>query len=113
MSWEIVATALREMGNNSLAEDIHSSYILPSIRHVSKKEVSIEQPVAMDRSSGDGHVKPTPNHAVFIVKDDRVEDVGGEFQSLTERFEFLASKIKRSFKAASMVDIGELQDNFN
>ena len=50
LSWEIIATALRRMGNNRLADDIHSNHILPSIRHMSNKEVSTEQPVAMDRS---------------------------------------------------------------
>ena len=109
LSWEIIATALRRMGNHSLADDIHSNYILPSIRHMSDKEVSTEQPVAMNRSPGNSHVKPAPDH---IIKDDRVEEVGGEFQSLTERYVSLSSKIRRSLKTyASSVDgIEELQD---
>ena len=110
LSWEIIATALRRMGNNSLADYIHSNHILPSIRCNSGKEVSTEQPVAMDRSPGDSHIKPAPDHT---IKDDRVEEVGGEFQSLTERFVSLSSKIRRSLKTytSSTTDgIEELQD---
>ena len=109
-SWEIIATALRRMGNNSLADDIHSKHILPFIRQVSSEEVNTEQPVAIDRSPGDSHVKPAPDHAAFTIEDNRVEEVGVEFLSLTERFVFLAAKIKRSFKTASTTDIEELQD---
>ena len=111
LSWEIIATVLRRMGNNSLADDIHSKFILPYIRRVSNEEVSTEQPVAMDRSPSDSHVRPAPDaNVAFTIENDRVEEVGGEFQSLTERFVVLTSKIKRSFRAASMNDIEELQD---
>ena len=113
LTWEIIATALRRMGNNSLADNIHSNHILPYICRESSKEVSTKQPVAMDRSPGDNHVKPAPNHAAFTVDDNRVEEVGGEFQSLTERFVVLSSKIRRSLKTytSSKVDgIEELQD---
>ena len=103
LSWEIIATALKRMGNNSLADYIHSN-------HISRRVSDKEQPVAMDRSSRDNHVKPVPDHAAFTVEDQRVEDIGSEFQSLSERFEFLASKIRRSFKATSTVDIEDLQD---
>ena len=107
LSWEIIATALRRMGNNRLADDIHSNHILPSIRHKSNKEVSTEQPVAMDRSSGDSHVRPAPDHT---IEDKRVEEVGGEFQSLTERFVTLSSKIRRSLKTYTSSTIDSIEE---
>ena len=108
LSWEIVATALKRIGNNSLADDIHSNHILPFIRHMSSTEVSTEQSEITGPSPGDGHVEPSSNHVAVTIDDNRVDKVGDEFQSLTERFAVLVSKSRRSLKATSMTD--ELQN---
>ena len=40
LTWEAIATALRRLDNHTLADSIHSKYILPTIRHASSNEDS-------------------------------------------------------------------------
>ena len=102
LSWEIIAAALRRMENTFLANYIHSNHILPTIRNAE----------VMGPSPGDSHVKTSSNHVVFTIDDDRVNKVGAEYLSLTERLLNLISKIKRLLKATPTYDTidDELQD---
>ena len=85
LTWENIATALRYLNNHALANSIHSNYI---------------QPVPINI--------PTSDSLVVTIKDKLVDEIGEDFQSLSNRFDYLAIKIKRSFTASNVI-IEEMQ----
>ena len=96
LTWENIATALRRLGNHALADSIHSNYILPAIHRASSEDNSTSTTtvlVPMDI--------PTSDSQVVTIKHELIDKIGEEFQSLSDRFDFLTIKIKRSFKAAA------------
>ena len=105
LTWKAIATALRRLGNHRLAESIHSKYILPAIRRASSNEDSATSTTVhtpMDI--------PTSDSQVVTIKDNLVDEVGEEFQSLYERFFSLTLKIWQSFEAAtSNINIQHMQ----
>ena len=104
-TWEDIATALRKLGNNSLAESIHSNYIQPAIRRASSNEDSTTRTSTADVPTSNSQVTQ-----VITVDDKVVNEIGKEFQSLSDQFDYLTIKIRRSFiAAASNVIIDEMQ----
>ena len=105
LTWEAITTALRRLGNHRLADSIHSKYILPAIRRASSNEDSATSTTVhtpMDI--------PTSDSQVVTIKDNLVDEVGEEFQSLYERFFSLTLKIWQSFEAAtSNINIQHMQ----
>ena len=97
LTWENIATALRELDNHALADSIHSNYILHSASS-NKDSTTVDIPTS-DMAQ------------VVTIKDNLVDEIGHHFQSLSDRFNFLTIKIRRSFIAAapSNVIIEEMQ----
>ena len=99
LTWESIATALRRLDNHALAEFIHSNYILPAIRRASSNEdgtTSTTVQVPMDI--------PTSDSQVVTIKNELIDEIGEEFQSLSDRFDYLTIKIRRSFKATASLE---------
>ncbi len=114
LSWERIATALRRLGNNTLADSIHSSYILPTIRLASSSEDSsttstttVQAPIASDNHVA--HSSDPQQQLSVLIKDDGVDEIFGELHSLSNRFDCLALKIGRSFKENLSIDLEEMQ----
>ena len=106
LTWEAIATALRRLGNHRLAESIHSDYIQPAIRRASSNEDSATSTTVhtpMDI--------PTSDSQVVTIKDNLVDEIFEEFQSLSERFSNLTIvDIWKSFEAAaSNINIQQMQ----
>ena len=116
LTWESIATALRELGNHTLADSIHSNYILPAIhRGASSNETdsttvhdvptSDSQVVDLSNAVPEQHqvavVAPTSDSQVIKIKDKLVDEIGEEFQSLSNRFDRLISKIWLCFESDS------------
>ncbi len=83
ITWNVIATALRRLRNHALAEKIHSNYILPAIVGTSSNEDS------------------TAAQQVVTIKDNLIDEIGEEFQSLSERFSTLTLNIWECFEAAA------------
>ena len=103
LTWEAISTALRRLGNNALADSIHSNYIRPAILRASSEEDSTTvQQAPMDIS--------TSGSQLVTIKDQLIDEVGEEFQSLSERFVSLTLNIWQSFEAAaSNINIPQVQ----
>ena len=104
---EDIATALRRLGNNGLADSIHLNYILPTIHSASSEKINttVQQATLSDIPTSD------VNHVVAI-KDKLVliDEFGEEFQSLSERFTTLNLNIWQCFEAvASNIDMQHMQ----
>ena len=115
-SWEDIATALKRLGNNALADSIHANYILPAINCASSDKndsgttnsTTIQQ--APTNSASQVIRSSDPQQQPVVIKDGGVDEVFGELHSLSNRFDSLALKIGRSFKeAASNIDLDEMQ----
>ena len=105
LTWEAIATALRRLGNHRLADSIHSDYILPAIRRASSNEDSTASTTVHTQMD-----IPTSDSQVVTIKDNLVDEVGEEFQSLFERFLSLTKKMLESFEAAaSNINIQHMQ----
>ena len=115
LSWEHIVESLRKMNNYSLADRIHSKYILSSLR------------LSPTSDQGSNVISPntdsTPKNGEQCsaqVCDDEDDDtdsstgtevigvIAREFVSLSEKFTSLTGKIKITFKQAN-VDIDHLQ----
>ena len=135
LTWESVATVLRELDNNTLADSISSNYILPAIRRASSNEDSTTsttvQPVPMDIPTSDSEVvdssnedstanttvpgqqqvaiTPTSGSQVIKIKDNLVDEIAKEFQSLSDSFHSLISKIWLCFESTTNINIPLMQ----
>ena len=129
LTWENIATALRELGNHTLAESIHSNYILPAIRRASSIEDSTASStvqVPMDIPTSDSQVvdssntvpeqhqvaiiAPTIDSQVIKIKNELVDKISNEFQSLTDRFVPLIMEVWQCFESASSnINIPQMQ----
>ena len=100
LTWESVATVLRELDNHALADFVHSNYILPAIHRASSNEDSTTSTT----------VQPVPisDNQIVTIKDKLIDEIGEEFQWLSDRFDFLTIKIRRSFTASNVI-IEEMQ----
>ncbi len=118
LTWESIATALRELDNNALAESIYSNYILPAIQHdTSSNEdstTSTTVQVPMDIPTSDSQVVGSPSCAVatkskpIIVEGTEVKKVSAAFLSLYNRFLALFPKVAKSLKSSN-VDVEDIQ----
>ena len=111
-TWEDIATALRKLGNNSLAESIHSNYIQPAIRRASSNEDSATCTASTAvQGIPTSNSQVTQSQVITVDIDDKVVDeIGEEFQSLSDQFDYLTIKIRRLFiAAASNVIVDEMQ----
>ena len=107
LTWENVANALRRLGNNALADTIHSKYIIPAINRASSGEGST---IAVQQDMAPIDIPASDSKPVVMIKHTVIDEVGEEFQSLSDRFDYLTIKIRRSFIAtASSVIIDEMQ----
>ena len=104
LTWEATSTALRRLGNNALADSIHSNYIRPPIhRASSEKDSTTVQQAPMDIPTSDSQL-------VTRMKDELIDEVGEEFQSLSERFASLTLSTWQCFEsAASNINIPQVQ----
>ena len=117
LTWESIATVLRELDNHALADSIHSKYILPAIHRASSNENSTTsttvQPVPMDivPISADSQVVDSPSSFATKskpIRGEEVEEVYAQFLSLHKHFENLTFKIGKSLKSSN-VDVEDMQ----
>ena len=119
LTWEGIATALRRLDNHSLAESIHSKYILPAIHRASSNEDSTTSTsttvhVPMDIPTSDSEIVDYSSSFVatkskpIIVENKEVEKVSAEFLSLYKRFLALFPKVAKSLKSSN-VDVEDVQ----
>ena len=101
LTWEHVAHALRRLGNNALADTIHSKYIISAINRASSGESST---IAVQQHMAPIDIPTSDSKPVVMIKHTVIDEVGEEFQSLSDRFDCLAIKIRRSFKAAASLE---------
>ena len=126
LTWEAIATALRRLGNNTLADSIRSDYIIPATIHNAIWPPSTEQDSSTAVPDPQHESAPTTDpqqlkrdqvatpsdttqQQLVVIEDDRVFEVGSEFWPLFKRYASLSSKIGRSFKASN-IDVDDLQD---
>ena len=118
LTWEGIATALRRLDNNALAESIHSN-ILPAIQRASSNETdsttSTTVQVPMDIPTSNSHqVVDSSSSAVatkskpIIIEGTEVEKVSAEFLLLYNRLISLFPKIAKSLKSSN-VDVEDMQ----
>ena len=103
LTWDHVATSLRQMGNHGLAEVIHPDYILSPLHTPSDR-------VSPSTSGNESLAEPTEivSKNYVKIKDSKIDKIANEFESLSERFILLLTKIETAFKNSN-VDIAELQ----
>ena len=110
LAWDNIVIALRRLGNNALADSIHSSYILPAVDDASSDKDSISTAHRSPMSSN-GHVAHSsdPHQHPVVIKDGGVDDMFRKLHLLSNRFDSLALKIGRSLKTAPNINIEEMQ----
>ena len=110
-SWQLIADALKNINNHSLAEKIHSEYILPTLK---------SSPMSGQDSRVDDSLPPNPSSpneepcSLEVVGDSPNEEeaigaISKEFILLSRKFSLLKSKVKFAFKNSN-VDIEMMQD---
>ena len=99
LTWDAIATALRRLGNHRLADAIHSEYILPAIRRI--RRTSSNEDSTTSTTVHTPMDIPTSDCQVVTIKDNLVDEIFEEFQSLSERFSKLTIDIWKSFEAAA------------
>ena len=121
LTWEATASALRRLGNNILADSIHSNYILPATIHNATTNTEQDSSTTVPDLQHESATTTDPQHLthdqVATPSDTTqqqlvvlpVYDVGNEFWLLFKRYASFSSKIRRSFKASN-VDVDDLQD---
>ena len=113
LTWENIATVLRELDNHTLADSIHSNYILPAIRRTSSNETTSPPKKKRKTCTTVQHVpvapSPTIDSQVVMKRHDLIDEVGEEFQSLSERLDILISKIWLCFESATNINIPIMQ----
>ena len=109
LSWDAIATALRRLGNNALADSIHSNYIRPATIHRASSEEDTQDSTTLQQAPMD--IRTSDSHQLVTIKDRLVDEVFEEFQSLYERFGILTTlNIWQSFEAAaSNINIPQVQ----
>ncbi len=104
LTWESIATVLRELDNHALADSIHCNYILPAIHRALSNENSTTsttvQPVRMDI--------PTSDCQVVTIKDKLIDEIGEAFQSLSDHLSSVTLKICQSAVALN-INIQQMQ----
>ena len=120
LTWEAIATALRRLDNNRLADSIHSNYILPAtIHNATEQDSSTTVPDPQQESAPTtdpqqltrdqvATLSDTTQQQLVVVEDDRVYAVGSEFLPLFKRYASLSFKIRESFKASN-IDVENMQ----
>ena len=111
LSWQLIAEALKNTNNHSLAEKIHSEYILPTLQAspISGQDSLVGDSLPPKPSS------PNEGHCSLEVVGDSSngeETIGAiskEFISLSRKFSLLKSKVKFAFENSN-VDIEMMQD---
>ena len=125
LTWEAIATALKRLGNNTLADSIHSDYILPATIHNATWPPNTEQDSSTTVPDPQHESAPTTDpqqltrdqvatpsdttqQQLVVIEDDRVFEVGSEFLPLFKRYASLSFKIGKSFKASN-IDVENMQ----
>ena len=118
LTWEAIATALKRLGNNTLAVSIHSNYILPAtIHNATRPSTTIPDPQHESAPTADPQQltrdqvatpSDTTQQQLVVIEDERVYAVSSEFWLLFKRYASLSSKIGRSFKASN-IDVENMQ----
>ena len=113
LAWDNIVIALRRLGNNALADSIHSNYILPAVDDASSDKDIISTAHRSPMSSN-GHVAHSsddsdPHQHPVVIKDSGVDDMFRKLHLLSNRFDSLALKIGRSLKTAPNINIEEMQ----
>ena len=117
LSWEHIVDSLRKMNNYSLADKIHSKYILSSLRLSPTSDQGCNVVISPNTDSTPKNGEQHSAQVCDDQDDDTDSSTGTEvigviasyFVSLSEKFTSLAAKIKITFKQTS-VDIDHLQD---
>ena len=125
LTWEAIATALKRLGNNTLADSIHSNYILPATIHNATRPPNKEQDSSTTVPDPQHESAPTTDpqqltrdqvatpsdttqQQLVVVEDERVYAVASEFWLLFKRYASISFKIGRSFKASN-IDVEDMQ----
>ena len=109
LTWDNIATSLRRMGNDTLAEKIHANNIRPT------QQSLLASTSTQTHSEGSGSLaidrQPVASNEreSVTVKYMKMEEICEEFESLSERCILLLAKTKRAFNNSN-VDIEEVQD---
>ncbi len=90
LTWEHIATSLKQMGNKTLAEHIELKFVKP-----------FKQCIQATTSSGDRE---------FQIRDERFEQIAQNYLELSEKLIILSCKVKLALKNSEDVDINELQE---
>ena len=116
LCWEKIANGLKWLGNNTLSDEIYSKYITPSIRRVTHSLMSSSHDTTDEITDNEMKRYSGAVDGLSSMQDDvgfdhaGIKEIGGEIQSLFERFAFLALKIKQVFKTRSNIQLEDLQD---
>ena len=116
LSWEHIVESLRKMNNYSLADRIHSKYILPSLRLSPMSDQGCNVVISPNT---DSTPKNGEQHSAQVCDDEdddtdsstgteAIEVLANNFVSLSRKFTSLTAKIMIAFKEAN-VDIDHLQ----
>ena len=110
LSWQLIAEALKNTNNHSLAEKIHSKYILPTLQAspMSGQEKRVVDSLPPKTSHNGEHcslevVGDSPNG------EEAIGVISKEFVSLSRKFSLLRSKVKYAFRNSN-VEIEMMQD---
>ncbi len=103
LTWEAVATALRRLNNNRLADSIHSNYILPAIRRALSNEESTtsttvtaqQHQIPMDMPTSDSYI-PISGVISLHIGDDVIYNVGEEGCQTLEAAMLQATELKNT-----------------
>ena len=118
LSWEHIVKSLRKMDNRSLADKIHSKYILPSLRLFPTSDQGCNVVISPNTDStpknGEQHsTQVRDDNDVSVVGEssieaEAIEFVARDFISLSGKFTSLTAKIMKTIKQTN-VDIDHLQ----
>ena len=113
LSWQLIAEALKNVNNHSLAEKIHSEYILPTLQ--ASPMSGQGQGSRVSDSLPPKPSSPNEGHCSLEVVGDSsngeetIGVISKEFISLSRKFSLLKSKVRFAFENSN-VDIKMMQD---
>ncbi len=111
LSWDYIATALKRIHRQDLADKIHEIYILPHLQRLSSESKKEDyKPDGNNPSSSSSPVdttvsivKPT-NSSDAIGSDEQsaetVKAITSEYTTLSEKFTIIKSRVKSAFKTS-------------